>query len=142
MALEGAWRIAAEGHGVTVFNWGESSGDRPRACVACEATGVPWGPRGRDPAPRPQGRARHDSDERGWYRRVYGGGTLSGSERRTEYGIKQVGDRYFPVIVDKEAGGHYEINNPLTGGSLSYKSAEQAEAYIERARAQERDQTA
>ncbi|QIN80429.1 hypothetical protein GBA65_20055 [Rubrobacter marinus] len=58
-------------------------------------------------------------------------------ERRTEYGIKQVGERYFPVIVDKEAGGHYEISNPLTGGSLSYKSAEQAEAYIERARAQE-----
>lgn len=58
--------------------------------------------------------------------------------KHTEYGIKQVGDRYYPVIVDKEAGGHYEINNPLTGGSLSYKSAEQAEAYIERARAQER----
>ena len=59
-------------------------------------------------------------------------------EKRNEYGIKQVGDRYYPVIVDKEAGGHYEINNPLTGGSLSYKSAEQAEAYIERARATER----
>ena len=59
-------------------------------------------------------------------------------EKRTEYGIKQVGDRYYPVIVDKEAGGHYEINNPLTGGSLSYKSAEQAEAYVERARAKER----
>lgn len=58
-------------------------------------------------------------------------------ENRTEYGIKQVGDRYYPVIVDKEAGGHYEIRNPLTGGSLSYKSAEQAEAYIERARARE-----
>ncbi len=57
--------------------------------------------------------------------------------KRTEYGIKQVGDRYYPVIVDQEAGGHYEINNPLTGGSLSYKSAEQAEAYIERARAKE-----
>ena len=59
-------------------------------------------------------------------------------ETRNEYGIKQIGDRYYPVIVDKEAGVHYEINNPLTGGSLSYKSAEQAESYIERARAQER----
>ncbi len=58
-------------------------------------------------------------------------------EKGTEYGIKQVGDRYYPVIVDKEAGVHYEISNPLTGGSLSYKSAEQAEAYIERARAKE-----
>ena len=57
--------------------------------------------------------------------------------KRTEYGIKQVGDRYYPIIVDQKAGGHYEINNPLTGGSLSYKSAEQAEAYIERARAKE-----
>ena len=56
------------------------------------------------------------------------------AEKRTEYGIKQVGERYYPVIVDKEAGGHYNINNPLTGGSLSYKSAEQAEAYIERAK--------
>jgi hypothetical protein len=62
--------------------------------------------------------------------------------KRTEYGIKQVGDRYYPVIVDKDAGGHYEINNPLTGGSLSYKSAEQAEAYIERARAQEGNKSA
>lgn len=58
-------------------------------------------------------------------------------EKRTRYGIKQVGDRYYPVIVDEEAGGHYEIKNPLTGGSLSYKSAEQAEAYVRRARAQE-----
>lgn len=57
----------------------------------------------------------------------------------TEYAIKQVGDRYYPVIIDKEAGGHYEIRNPLTGGSLSYKSEEQAEAYIRRARAQERE---
>ncbi len=30
----------------------------------------------------------------------------------TEYAIKQVGDRYYPVIVDREAGGHYEIRNP------------------------------
>jgi len=57
----------------------------------------------------------------------------------TEYGIKKVGERYYPVIVDREAGGHYEINNSLTGGSLSYKSEEQAEAYIERARAKERE---
>lgn len=33
----------------------------------------------------------------------------------TEYAIEQVGDRYYPIIVDREAGGHYEINNPLTG---------------------------
>ena len=63
---------------------------------------------------------------------------MGGAEKkRTGYGIEQVGDRYYPVIVEKEAGVHYEINNPLPGGSLSYKSAEQAEAYIERARAQE-----
>ena len=60
-------------------------------------------------------------------------------ESSTEYGIKKVGERYYPVIVDREAGGHYEINNPLTGSSLSYKSEEQAEAYIERARAKERE---
>jgi hypothetical protein len=52
----------------------------------------------------------------------------------TEYGIKQMGDRYYPVIVDREAGGHYEINNPMTGGVLSYNNAEAAEKYIERAR--------
>jgi hypothetical protein len=62
---------------------------------------------------------------------------LSG-KRFTEYAIKQVGDRYYPVIIDKEAGGHYEIKNPLTGGILSYKNAEAAETYIERARAKER----
>lgn len=59
-------------------------------------------------------------------------------ERSTEYAIKQVGDRYYPVIIDKEAGGHYEIKNPLTGGILSYKSVDAAETYIERARAKER----
>ncbi len=58
-------------------------------------------------------------------------------EGSIKYAIKQVGDRYYPVIVDEEAGGHYEINNPLTGGVLSYKSAEAAEAYIQRARAKE-----
>lgn len=58
-------------------------------------------------------------------------------QRPTEYAIKQVDDRYYPVILDKEASGHYEIKNPLTGGTLSYKSAEAAETYVERARAQE-----
>ena len=58
-------------------------------------------------------------------------------KRPTEYAIKQVGDRYYPVILDKEAGGHYEIKNPLTGGTLSYKSAEAAETYVRRARAKE-----
>jgi hypothetical protein len=55
----------------------------------------------------------------------------------TEYAIKQIGDRYYPVIIDRKAGGHYEIKNPLTGGVLSYKNAEAAEIYIERARAKE-----
>ena len=35
----------------------------------------------------------------------------------TEYAIKQVGDRYYPIVIDREAGGHYEIKNPLTGRS-------------------------
>ena len=55
----------------------------------------------------------------------------------TEYGIKRVGDRYYPVIIDHEAGGHYEINNPMTGGVLSYNNPEAAERYIERARQSE-----
>ena len=58
--------------------------------------------------------------------------------KKTEYAIKQVGDRYYPVIIDREAGGHYEIKNPLTGGVLSYKTAEAAETYVERAREKER----
>ena len=52
----------------------------------------------------------------------------------TEYAIKQVGDRYYPVIVDREAGGHYEIKNSLTGGVLSYNNLAAAEKYIQRAR--------
>ena len=52
----------------------------------------------------------------------------------TEYAIKQVGGRYYPVIIDRDAGGHYEIKNPLTGGVLSYKNPEAAEKYIQRAR--------
>ena len=55
-------------------------------------------------------------------------------ENATEYRIKRVGDRYYPVIFDREAGGHYEINNPMTGGVLSYNNPEAAEKYIERAR--------
>ena len=47
-------------------------------------------------------------------------------KKRTEYAIKQVGDRYYPVVIDKEAGVHYEIKNPLTGGVLSYKNVEAA----------------
>lgn len=58
--------------------------------------------------------------------------------KETEYAIKQVGDRYYPVIMDREAGGHYEIKNPMTGGTLSYKTAEAAETYIERARKRKR----
>jgi hypothetical protein len=55
----------------------------------------------------------------------------------TKYAIKQVGERFYPVIVDREAGGHYEINNPMTGGVLSYNNAEAAEAYVERAKKHE-----
>jgi hypothetical protein len=55
----------------------------------------------------------------------------------TEYAIKRVGDRYYPIVIDREAGGHYEIKNPLTGGVLSYNNPVAAEAYLERARAKE-----
>ena len=61
------------------------------------------------------------------------------NEKRTEYAIKQVGERFYPVIVDREAGGHYEIRNPMTGGTLSYNNAEAAETYLERARAKDRE---
>ncbi len=59
------------------------------------------------------------------------------SSAATEYAIKQVGDRYYPVVIDREAGGHYEIKNPMTGGVLSYNNPEAAEAYLERARAKD-----
>ena len=65
------------------------------------------------------------------------GGYLGEKNDVTEYGIKQVGDRYYPVIVDREAGGHYEIKNPMTGGVLSYNNAQAAEKYVERAREKE-----
>ena len=57
----------------------------------------------------------------------------------TEYAIKQVGERYYPVIIDHEVGGHYEIKNPMTGGTLSYNNPEAAEKYIERAREKDRN---
>jgi hypothetical protein len=60
-------------------------------------------------------------------------------KKRTEYAIKQVGDRYYPVILVKEASVHYEIKNALTGGVLSYKNVEAAEGYVERARAKEQE---
>jgi hypothetical protein len=59
------------------------------------------------------------------------------AEKKREYAIKQVGDRYYPVIIDREAGGHYEIKNPLIGGILSYNNPEAAETYIKRARMKE-----
>ncbi len=62
---------------------------------------------------------------------------MGGDNNITEYAIKQVGDRYYPVIIDKRAGGHYEIENPMTGGILSYKNPEAAEKYIQRARAKD-----
>lgn len=62
---------------------------------------------------------------------------MMGEEKNTEYAIKQVGDRYYPVIIDHDAGGHYEIRNPLTGDTLSYKDADAAEKYIQRAKEKE-----
>jgi predicted aspartyl protease len=59
------------------------------------------------------------------------------NEGAAEYAIKQVGDRYYPVIIDREAGGHYEIRNSLTGGILSYNNPEAAESYIKRAQQRE-----
>ena len=59
---------------------------------------------------------------------------MSKDMKKAEYAIKQVGDRYYPVIIDREVGGHYEIKNPLTGGILSYNTPEAAETYIKRAR--------
>jgi hypothetical protein len=64
---------------------------------------------------------------------------LGEAKGRTDYAIKQVGDRYYPVIVDREAGGHYEIINPLTGGILSYNNPEAAEKCIQRARERARE---
>lgn len=55
----------------------------------------------------------------------------------TEYAVKKVGDRFYPIIVDPAAGGHYEIKNPMTGGTLSYNNPAAAEKYIERAREKE-----
>ena len=62
-----------------------------------------------------------------------------GERDKQEYAIKQVGERYYPVIIDREAGGYYEIKNPLTGGILSYNNPEAAEAYIRRAREREHE---
>jgi hypothetical protein len=62
---------------------------------------------------------------------------LGEKKEKTEYAVKRIGDRYYPVIVDREAGGHYEINNPMTGGVLSYNNPEAAEKYVERAREKE-----
>jgi hypothetical protein len=57
----------------------------------------------------------------------------------TEYAIKQVGERFYPIIVDREVGGHYEIKNPMTGGILSYTKEEAAKKYVERARQEEQE---
>ena len=43
-------------------------------------------------------------------------------------------DRYYPVIIDRDAGGHYEINNSLTGSILSFNNPEVAEKFVQRAR--------
>jgi hypothetical protein len=59
------------------------------------------------------------------------------NEGASECAIKQVGDRYYPVIIDREAGGHYEIRNPLTRGILSFNNPEAAESYIKRAQESE-----
>ncbi len=62
---------------------------------------------------------------------------MSEEDGRTEYAIKEVDGRFYPVIMDREAGGHYEIKNPMTGGALSYNNAEAAEDYLRRAREKE-----
>jgi hypothetical protein len=59
------------------------------------------------------------------------------AQKKAEYAIKQVDERYYPVIIDREAGGHYEIKNPLTGGILSYNNPQAAETYLKRARKKE-----
>jgi hypothetical protein len=59
------------------------------------------------------------------------------AQKKAEYAIKQVDERYYPVIIDREAGGHYEIKNPLTGGILSYSNPQAAETYIKHAREKE-----
>ena len=59
------------------------------------------------------------------------------AQKKAEYAIKQVDERYYLVIIDREAGGHYEIKNPLTGGILSYNNPQAAETYIKRARKKE-----
>jgi len=59
--------------------------------------------------------------------------------KATEYEIKKAGNRYYPIIVDREAGGHYEIKNSMTGGTLSYTKEEAAKKYVERARQKERE---
>ena len=64
---------------------------------------------------------------------------MEGNAETTEYGIKKVGERYYPVIIDREVGGHYEIKNPMTGGTLSYNNPEAAERYVERAREKDRN---
>ena len=53
--------------------------------------------------------------------------------KKTEYAIKQVGDRYYPVIIDCDADGHHEVKNPLTDGLLSYTNRQAAETYIKHA---------
>lgn len=57
----------------------------------------------------------------------------------TEYAIKQVGERFYPIILDRDAGGHYEIKNPMTGGTLSYTKEDAAKKYVERARLKEQE---
>ena len=63
------------------------------------------------------------------------------AQKKAEYAIKQVDERYYPVIIDREAGGHYEIKSPLTGGILSYNNPQAAETYIKRARKKEQGLT-
>jgi len=60
-------------------------------------------------------------------------------EKRRRYEIKQVGERFYPIVIDEDAGGHYEIRNPMTGGILSYTKEEAAKKYVERAEARERE---
>jgi hypothetical protein len=45
-----------------------------------------------------------------------------------------VDNRYYPVLIAREAGSQYELKDPSTGGVLSYTKPQAAEIYIKRAR--------
>jgi len=46
----------------------------------------------------------------------------------------QVGNRYYPVIIDPEAGSQYEMKIPIAGCLPSYTKPQAAETYTKHAR--------